>query len=296
MYASDIAKQCIETAPELKHGYFAFDSETNIDDMIGFKQTIKIPKEDYDQFFGMFPMATRRLLRQPISSNKEVEDLSEMTESYDHCEYYGNYDECFISNQYVDFIRKYQPEYIYVNVYNIRNKNLPDILKKYVLEEPSKKLPFVYQNELGPQIKYSYFGTKVYNIIEIDGNVIPYLYVDLPYEYYKDIEAVDLVAYYDINKEDFGFSGTESKGQIELVKDIAENGLYEPLMLKIKNGTVLGTKECHSRFAAAKMLKLPTIPVCLFMANFTIDLLENRIKIKDDKSMINEICSPYFTF
>ena len=296
MYASDIAKHCIETAPELKYGYFEFDSENNIDDMISFKQTIKIPREDHEQFFGLFPMATRRLLRQPISDSKEVEDLSYMTESYDHCEYYGNYDECFISKQYVDYIRKYQPEFIYINIYNARNASLPDILKKYILEEPTKKPPFRYQNEFGPQIKYSYFGTKSYNIVKIEDNVIPYLYVDLPYEYYKDIEIIDLVAYYDINKDDFGFSGTECKGQIELAKDIAENGLYEPLMLKIKNGTVLGTKECHSRFTTAKMLKLPTIPVCLFMANFTIDLLETKIKIKDDKTLINEICNPYFTF
>ena len=293
--ASQIQEAAAPYAPMTEICTYKFDRNSNIDDIIKIRQSIKIDKEDFYDLGKCFSRDVAKTIKRKISTDG-IEDLSYLNDGYDNLEYYGTYNTYFISNECIDYIKAYAPDYVLMNLYNIKNSSLPSFLQKYVKEEPNEVPKFKYEQYFPDEIKYTRFTEKKYKIVEVDGRTVSCLYVNLPYEYYKNIETIDLVASYDINKEDFIFSGTSSKEQIELMQDIAENGLYTPLALQIKYGTIISTRECHSRFAAARMLRLPEIPVCLYFVPEQMELLENKIKLDDDLTFINNLCDPYMYF
>ena len=307
-FVSDLTDINKKNQPKLILKDFTVNPDFNIDDIIKPKQTIKISKEDFNEFFRISPRYIRPALRtnQLDEYYNKYETLDEflkeenikLDDGYNMVEYHGSYNFIFIAGNFIYFYKKYNPDYVSINLYNIANKDIPELFKKYSVEEP-KEIPHLnYIKDLDSlNIKYSMCSESVYNIVNCQDVIVPCLYTNLPYEYYSQIEDLDYLAYYDFQKDEFYFTGTSYDSLKELMKDIATNGIYNPLYLKINNGNIVCTLESHDKLIVAKMLRLPYIPVCLYLVPLQTapyELLFNKKNI--DKELINSICAPYFSF
>lgn len=132
---------------------------------------------------------------------------------------------------------------------------------KVIEEHPSENLsiPFQFPNK----VRYKVFDSIKYGNIDLGGNGIFYLCLNLPSEYYlthyKEFEHL----LYNTDTEEF-----ESNGRIQnclqyLINDIAENGFLKPLIFKVnRNGQLRGiANKC--RIMVARYLQLPTIPAVI---------------------------------
>lgn len=132
---------------------------------------------------------------------------------------------------------------------------------KVIEEHPSENLsiPFQFPNK----VRYKVFDSIKYGNIDLGGNGIFYLCLNLPSEYYlthyKEFEHL----LYNTDTEEF-----ESNGKIQnclqyLINDIAENGFLKPLIFKVnRNGQLRGiANKC--RIMIARYLQLPTIPAVI---------------------------------
>lgn len=83
---------------------------------------------------------------------------------------------------------------------------------------------------------------------------------------------------------------------MEQLKDIAENGIQNPLVMKIDRGTIISTKDCNGRLLHAMWLKLPWIPVILYVSERCFDELEDYQLRTGDWKLAESFCKPYFKF
>lgn len=307
-FVTDLTKVNKENQPDLEIKNFTVDKDSNISDIIKKKQTINIPKSDFEELFKIMPRYARGALRSnqideyynKYNSLKKFvkEENIKLDDGYNMLEYSGTYDFIFVAGNFFYYLKKFNPDSISANLYNITGSNIPDLFKKYAVQEPQNIPNLDYLKDLGSlNIKYSIVAEPSYNIIRCQGIDVPCLFVNLPYEYYNKIEDLDYLAYYDFQKENFYFTGTAYKDLIPTMNNIADNGFYNPLYLKITNGNIVCTLESHDKLIIAKMLRLPYIPVCLYLTPLQTapyELLFNKRDI--DKRLINSICEPYFSF
>ena len=307
-FVSDLTELNKNNQPKLELKDFTVDQNSNINDCIKLKQTIRIPKEEFEELKKILPRYIRPALRADyLDEYYEQYDSAEdffkeenvkVDDGYNMLEYHGSYNFIFAAGNFVYYLKKYNPDYISINLYNIKNKNIPDIFKKYAVEEPESMPELGYIKDLDSlNIKYSILTEPAYNIIRCQNIDIPCLYVNLPYEFYSQIEDLDYLAYYDFQKDGFYFTGTKYENLKDTMNDIAQNGIYNPLYLKITNGNIVCTLESHDKLIISKMLKLPYIPVCLYLTPIQTAPYEHLFNKKDkDNTLINSICAPYFSF
>lgn len=279
----------------------------NISDIVKKKQTINITKDSFDELFKIMPRYARSALRSnqideyyTYNSLEEFMDKENvrLDDGYNMLEYNGTYDFLFVAGNFFYYLKKYNPESISINLYNITNSNIPQFLKSYAVDEPENIPELDYTKDLDSfSVQYSMLSSQKYDIINCQGVDVPCLFTNLPYEYYNKIEDLDYLAYYDFQKKDFYFTGTPYQDLISTMNDIAKHGIYNPLYLKINNGNIVCTLESHDKLIIAKMLKLPYIPVCLYLTPLQTAPYEFLFDRKpQDNSLINSICNPYFSF
>lgn len=279
------------------------DENATVDDIIKKKQSIIITRDRYPEVFGFFPENIKsKLYSGEIDDSIKYKDMESFIENekiykgYNLIEYHGTYDYWFITGCFIYLMNKFNPDSFYMNFYNI--ENMKNNMFSEMLEEEPREIPhFRYLNNLKSlDINYSIFKEKVYRIIDCQNITVYCLFLDLPYDFYKNLKDMDYDIYYDFQEKEFYLSGTKYTEYIDLINDIAENGIKDPLYMKIKSGNIVDLQSSHGKLMIAKMLQLPSIPVCLyFTANQTAPY-ENLFLDCEDKDLINRICNPYFKF
>lgn len=278
-----IEAQLAGKLPELKTSKIKTDKSTRYIPKFASRQTVEIPKERFADIYKMLPESLRKKAR------KYRVEYKEEIGGYDSTEFYGKYDA--LSSSLEDAARLFfkKADRLMLSVYSAEKaKSLPafiDVITEFHIPE--------YNVEIPDECTLSE-TEKSYNIVNGD---IYCLTLNLPYEYYKDIDLPDFTACYDICRNALWFTGGDLNEHIETIKSVAENGFTKHIFLKIDGGVVVSAKDYYWAILIAKELKLPTIPVCLYVTTEETSCFERFVdkKIKD-KSLINELCAPYFTF
>jgi len=296
---SQLLEKLVETnkteLPGLITKQHTIEELADINSIIKSKQTISIQKHDLENLYKCLSDEVQLALRR--KSNNKVKTLTAECEDvvYDNFGYLGTFDVFSISPDYIEYIKTNTPEELKLNIYNIEgSKKFPEFLKKYLLYPD--KIP-QYEYAAPKNIKYTEFSkTKYKNYFNLDKSPVSCLMTNLPYEYYKDIQLLDFNACYDLNKQDFWFTGDSVCVHNIILDKMAAEGIREPLYLKIDGGTVVSANDYHWLLLIAKQLKLPSIPVCLYVTGQEIDNFEKFMTRKKDKSLISKICAPYIIF
>ena len=260
------------------------------------KQTVTIDMANKKDIISLLPEHLQHRYKK-ISMIGKSRDYSKITDAYGLLEYFGSFGIAMASDDYLKYIKTNNTDII-MNIYGAEcAESIPGFLKDKL--QPVVDMPN-YSCEVPKTIKYSSFDTTSYTVvnnIDVCQAPIYILNVNLPYEYYSTIQLADYNYCYDIVDKSFWFTGSKKDEMDALILDIAQNGMQDPPYLEIDNGVIVSTSDSHSRIVASLYLKLPYIPVCLYVSSENINYFEKLVK-KDnqDKTLINEICAPYFSF
>lgn len=140
--------------------------------------------------------------------------------------------------------------------------------------------------------------SKIYNekkLITLD-DTTKILLVNMPYEYYSKIYTHDNFYNFDVDTKELIFTGDNQAALENLVNNIADNGIQDPLPMKIEKGHIVSTNDAYGRLLAALILGLETIPVALYVITEIINPLESMIPDDGLKEQSNILCEPYFYF
>lgn len=278
-----IEKKLEGRLPELKHSEIELDKNHRFIPDFCSRQTIGIPKEKFPDIYKLLPESLRRKAKKLRAEYKET------IGGYDSTEYYGKYDVLSSSPEDASRLFYKNADRLMLSIYNAEKaKSLPAFLNvRTEFELPAYDIAF-------PE-KCIYTETeKSYNII--DGSIYC-LTLNLPYEYYKDIDLPDFTACYDLDNKEFWFTGGGLSEHIETINSVCKNGFLKHILLKIDGGVVVSAKDYYWAILIAKELKLPTIPVCLYVTTEETSCFERFVdKNIKDKTLINRLCAPYFSF
>ena len=202
---------------------------------------------------------------------------------------------------------------IIINVYNGAklNTKIPEIDDK-INREPSVR---DYSFNVPSTIVYTSFVDSKYNDkIRIGSYMhkLPVLSLNLPYEYYSKQYIPENIYTYDIDKDEFFFAGMNEEEFKVLFDDICTNGIRRNLFMQISNGKIVSADNAaYLIMLIATYLKLPSIPVSLYMlnnnnesgmliSNRTSDIINKQVGIhgvdEEELDLINGLTKPYFIF
>lgn len=227
--------------------------------------------------------------RQLISGLKTSTTYSS---EYDFSTHNDGYD----ISEYVGKIEKYHPNLYYlwwainnnsdilVNVYDayslydysIRNEMLKDKIvgiNKITHGTDDERMEIPKDTFNIPLTEYEYvkFQKPVYSenvLIPTLEEPVTILSVNIPYEVYSR-QLLPINTYtYDIDLKKYMFGSKTREEFMELVMNIANNGITNPLFLRLHGQTLTCPDEEGSLILlAAMLLKLPTIPVHVYLSN-----------------------------
>lgn len=301
-FVEELISRTREYIPEIILENYRIDNSVNVNNLIKKKQSVKIDRKRYPEVFKIFPDIIKNKLKSgEIDDSLNYKTIDEFTKleriykGYNLIEYHGSYNYWFITGCFIYLMNKFNPDSFYINFYNIgdmKSEIFPELLN-----EPAHIPSLEYLKDLKSlDINYSVLQEKAYRIVDCQGIEVYCLFVNLPYDYYKNIKDMDYDIYYDFQEKEFYLSGNKYSEYTELINDIAENGIKNPLYLKIKNGNIVDVQSSHGKLMIAKMLRLPSVPACLYLTANQTTPYENMFLDDKDKSVINKICEPYFRF
>lgn len=206
----------------------------------------------------------------------------------DGVKYFAPTDTFVIPFAIKQFIEKNGKQKVHISIYNW---DMRKIHRKEFSECTSVKLPKLKFKGFPKTIKMAKFKEKKY---------IPNkfcLYINLPYEYYRNCVTDSEYLAYNINAGYYiGHSGCNESKLNHLVYDIAVNGLQQPIQFKIlQNGNVMPLAS-NKRVLAAEYLGLPYIPAIVLLDQSPDKSYSWFYESKDVIDMANEMFAPYFIF
>lgn len=259
----------------------------DISELIKTKRTITISADKHDLMKAHYKSNTRKQMKQVRPS---INYQYIYTDPYGQAEYFTSLD-CFrFSNEVAKQIKKHPEQSVTVNAYGLENYLFDDgLFEKESLADVPKTLSI----KLPKKGIMTTFSEKVMKTINSQLSIMT---VNIPYEYYKTIYRVDNLFYYDLDTNNFAATGTSKEDIISMIQNIAEEGIREPLCMQVNNGRIVSTKDCYSRLLCALYLRLPYIPVVLYISLQQVDPLEELIPIptEENKELLNELAAPYF--
>lgn len=293
---SVITEQFLESfnSPKIIFQDFKTSEFDNIDNYLNLKsrQRISITQEEMDE----------------LSSNKDfwfyesdkefydrIFNTSDITGDID----YSNISDAFGLSEYVAIHEKYLPfmpylQYtkmndtdILMNVYDSyslsgvsrRNEILKEKINKnlHVKNYPETKdeLP-EFDFKIPNNVKYGRFINQAYMsdvMIPCFKDPVHIVSVNIPYDTYI-YQPLPISTYnWDIDNKVHVFGGYSIKEFINLFKDICINGIHKPLFMRF-DGRILSSidNETNLIIFIAKLLKLPSIPVSIYLSNEDIGI------------------------
>lgn len=140
----------------------------------------------------------------------------------------------------------------------------------------------------------------------------PMISVNLPYEYYSKQEIPEYVYNWDVDRQEFRFGSKNVESFVKKMMRIGSFGINRHIFMQVCNGKIVSTdEEGYLTLLIAMYLKLPTIPVTLYMLNNTSEsnmLISHRpidvankvmgttIASNEEIILLNKITNPKMLF
>ena len=263
----ELPKKLIKTTP--------FLGLSDLTDKIKTVEVLPATIDTEDEFIKLLTKAQVQTYDSISSKGKIVEDLM-LPNMYDIAEEFPSIGKWRVSEELMRTFKQHGHITCNRNIYNECNI-----------------LPPPFAIDKINCLLYSVFEKRYYQKLK-DGTLT--ISVNLPFAYYNKIHVWDNFFCYDIAKHEYWTTGSEEKRLRKLVTDIALNGIQNPLMMKVENATVVSTKECYGRLLSSMLLRIPTIPVILFITGEQVDELETLVPLIGNKQTMNDLCGPEILF
>ena len=208
------------------------------------------------------------------SSQFAINEFPDYMDGYEHAEYFKDINIIKLSNDILSYIKTYGSLTCIMNEYTKSNDKL------------------IINPDLPSRIRYSLFTTSSFQVLT-DGTIT--LCCNVPYEYYKNIYTFGNFLYL-CNDNKIWSTGSDENKTLDQLCDIARRGIINPLVLEINNGTIISAKDSYGRLLCAMWLRLPVIPVILYITTEQVDEMSELVPMKGDKELANKICAPYMHF
>jgi hypothetical protein len=198
------------------------------------------------------------------------------------------------------------------NLYNIekrhpilRDKVVGQLLLRHG-DDYDQKLP-EFDFKIPEVIKYSKFNESKYEhdvLISCFQDPVHMISVNIPYDFYAHQQFLPSTYTYDIDTKEHKFGSMDGAEFSEMLNYIATNGIKNPLFMRL-NGEVLSSidDETSMIMFIAKILKLPSIPVTIYLSNENIaknylieainDNTENRKSMYKNLGFMKNVFDPY---
>lgn len=246
----------------------------------------------------------------------EEQDFSGLHEGYGISEYFGGEGMYIPSPEYLMYMKNLDKDFV-MNVYHGSRVNIPiQVVQNKIRKVADRDLPVGFNFPDVSSVNYTVFnGTKYQQDVRIGKYMykFPVLSVNLPYEYYSLQDIPEHIYTIDFDRQEYRLANFAQKGIEDLFQDICQNGIRKHLFMQVKNGRIVSADdETYAIMLIATYLKLPTIPVTLYMVNNSttgnllisnrkIDLINKfsqdaRDTSKEEIRLINEVCEGKFIF
>lgn len=245
-------------------------------------------------------------------------DFSDVTNLFGISEYIGVYEKYLPSFPYLQHA-KINGLDILLNVYDAYSlynvSRRPAILKDKVeghlllCNQHAEHCHEIHDFEFNvPEIvNYAHFVEKHYEkdvMIPCFQDPVHLVSVNLPYNFYAYQPTPPNIYNWDVEKQEHLFGGMSSSDFMVLVNEVCINGITSPLFMRM-NGEILSSNNLETNIILfiAKLLRLPSIPVTLYLSNedigknhlvdALINYTEKRRSMFRSVSSMNHILDPY---
>ena len=197
-----------------------------------------------------------------------------LEDAYDVSEYLSGYAMYMPKSRYFNYVCSHPDSVGVFNIYNGASANIPiDIIQSKISKDGREVIPGNYDFPKFSKIKYTEFTSTTYlpkNNINMYPSPFPVMYVNLPFAYYSKQYIPENIYTYDIDKKKYFFAGMDEETFNNYFTDICENGIRRLIFVQIRNGRIVSaSNEDYLTILIASYLKLPTIPVVIYMINNT---------------------------
>lgn len=245
-----------------------------------------------------------------------VTDFSKTTDGYLLSEYFGGHEKFISPINYLRYMKQTNDNCV-MNIYDGENSlgnfgMRPKVINEKVLLQENIHHDFPEYDFKAPEtINYSVFTKTKYEckvFVECCYNAIPLLSINVPYQFYMDQYIPRNIFTWDIDKKQHCFAGKSPDEFDILMKDICENGIQRPIIMRISKGSISSVNDENMLILLiAKYLRLPSIPITLYISDE--DVMVNKVteSLKNTgignhgidmmlSNSANKLCKPYFIF
>ncbi|MCM1215369.1 MAG: hypothetical protein NC548_12725 [Lachnospiraceae bacterium] len=246
----------------------------------------------------------------------EAGNFDNLKDGYGISEYFGGSGMYIPSPEYVMYMKDLSKDFI-MNVYNGVKTNIPiPSVQNLIRKISDQDLPVGIEFPEVKNVNFTMFnGIKYQQGIRIGKYMyrFPILSLNLPYEFYSKQEIPEHIYTVDFDRQEYSLAGRSTEDSINLFNEICDLGIRKHLFMQIENGKIVSADDdAYAIMLIATYLKLPTIPVTLYMlnndstgnlliSNRQIDIMNkfhgnSRVATQEEVGLINELCDPYFVF
>lgn len=208
---------------------------------------------------------------------------------FNHAEYYAETGKYFFSEEQICYMKQNTDKDIEINAYGLeRAEKIPDIFSSTITSTDD----VIAIDWAKPEKAIMHTFKENSAIHPYDGLMI--LYLNIPYEYYKDIYTPEKLYQYDMDTRQTFFcweDADKNKEQIQKWMTDFVSGIYDPFIMKVTNGTIVSVENMIP-LLAAKYLKLPAIPVTV-VVDRNMHEFEYMTPEYTNKELANKVFGPY---
>lgn len=208
---------------------------------------------------------------------------------FNNAEYYAETDKYFFSEEQVRYMKQNPQNDIAINAYGLeRVESIPNIFKG-IKTYTDGVLPIEWEKPDKITIKMFKEKSAIHPY-----NDLMILYLNMPYEYYKDIYMPEKLYQYDMDTKQTFFCWEDVGTSEDIIRQWFTDfivGKYDPFIMKVLNGTIVSVENMIP-LIIAKYLKVPEIPVTVVVDSNTHEY-EDMTPEYTDKDLANKVFGPY---
>lgn len=226
------------------------------------------------------------------------DDQLDPTNNYDAIQFFGSLNKFKISTSFIQYYKRHKLKKSYITIFAIQKAlKIPSIINHC---KKDIKLNRQLSINIPKNVTYSMFNDIEYNILDsaqtgLETSIYT-LAINVPYNYYSlAMPITDQQCCFDVINKEYWFASSNTDHYQSLLTDIATNGIYKPIGLRLgPNGQIISTEDTRTRTLIALHLKLPYIPAIVYMTNYNSQqIIDQKL---DFTKQANQLFNPYFMF